>query len=138
MTTMIHQHHDHDDIQKLFIDTDIHLWKEETEIIANEVNLFVNLLSVRLFELSKTRNISFNALFDEIDYFTNANPEFQEKLTGYLVKLEGLKECEDLQCETHFLNGHSTFKKEMQEYLTRYRQLKRNIFEGLAIGTNKI
>jgi len=88
--------------------------------------------------LSKTRNISFNALFDEIDYFTNTNPEFQEKLAGYLVKLEGLKECEDLQCETHFLNGHSTFKKEMQEYLTRYRQLKRNIFEGLAIGTNKI
>jgi len=134
MNKVIRQHHDSDDIQKLFIDTDLHLWSEETAIISNEVKLFWGLLSARLIELSKERYVSFSELFDEVEYFANANIDFIEKLAAYKLQLEGLKECEDLQCETHFLNGHSTFRQNIQQYLARYRQLKNALFDALGIG----
>ena len=134
MSKLIRQHFDSDDIQKLFIDTDLNLWSEETAIISNEVTLFWRLLSARLFELSKERFVSFTDLFDEIEYFAKTNTDFIEKLAAYKLKLEGLKECEDLQCETHFLNGHNSFRYDIQQYLTRYRQLKNALLHSLGIG----
>lgn len=131
MSNMIQQPQNPNDASKQFIDTDLNLWIEETQIIEKESALFVNLLSARLVELSKSHNINFKPLFEEIEYFKNTNPELQEKITNYRLKLDGIQECEDLQCETHFLSDHKHFKMDVKKYLARYRKLKKNIFDTL-------
>lgn len=134
MTKTIQPHHDADDLSKLFIDSDLLLWTEETAIIEKEAALFAGLLSARLIELSKSRQANFNPLFDEIDAVMQTNPIFREKLTAYSLQLEGLKECEDLQCETHFLNSHNHFRVEIAQHLAHYRKLKVSIFNALALA----
>lgn len=131
MNEMTQQYQNPNNVNNLFIDADITLWTDETQIIEKESTLFVNLLSARLVELSKSRNVNFTALFDEIDYFRNANLEYQEKIARYRSKIDGLKECEDLQCETHFLDVHSYIKMDVELYLKQYRKLKKNIFDTL-------
>lgn len=131
MNEMIRQYHNPNDANNLCIDADITLWTDETQIIEKESTMFVNLLSARLVELSKSRNVNFTILFDEIDYFRNVNPEYQEKIVRYRLKLDGLQECEDLQCETHFLDVHRYIKTDIELHLKRYRKLKKNIFDTL-------
>lgn len=131
MNEMTQQYYDPNDASSMYIDADLKLWTEETQIIEKESLLFVNLLSAQLLELSKSRNVNFTALFEEIDYFKTVNPEFQDKIASYMLKLEILKECEDLQCETYFLDGHHNFKTDVEKHLARYRQLKRNILDTL-------
>lgn len=131
MNEMTQQYQNPNNVNNLFIDADITLWTDETQIIEKESTLFVNLLSARLVELSKSRNVNFTALFDEIDYFRNVNPEYQEKIARYRSKIDGLQECEDLQCETHFLDVHSYIKMDVELYLKQYRKLKKNIFDTL-------
>lgn len=131
MTDTTRQNQMHNEVSQLFIDTDLKIWEEQTQLIEKESALFINLLSARLVELSKSRNISFVPLFDEIAFFTNAIPEFQEKFTNYRLKLEILKECDDLQCESLFLNRHQQIKRDVEIHLTRYYMLKKKIHDAL-------
>ena len=135
MNTMIQQPPDPNDVSKLFIQTDLELWKEETQIIEKETALFINLLSVKLVELSKSRNANFKILFDEIDFFKDSNPELQEKISSYRLKLDVINECEDLQCEKHFITTHKLLKNDVEKHLARYRQLKKNILDALYLYT---
>lgn len=123
---------DASDAHVLFIDADVRLWKEETQIIAKELLLFTSLLAVRLHELSKTRNANFSGLFDALAQMERENPVFQEQIAQYLIKRQALNECDDLQCETFFVKGHMAFKQAVETHLARYRQLKGDLLEALS------
>jgi len=124
---VIQKHHDEQDIQKLFIDRDIKNWSEEIEIITEEMLFYNNLLQSKLVETKG----DYTNLFNKIEDFKVANLVSKENLITYVHKLEGIKECEDLQCETYFLNDHSDFKKNIENYFSKYRKLKKNIFSQI-------
>lgn len=130
MKDVIQKHHDEQDIQKIFIDRDIKNWREEIEIITEEMLFFNNLLQLKATETKA----NYSNLLKKIDEFKIANLSSKENLIGYVHKLEGIKECEDLQCETYFLNDHTDFKKKIENYFSKYRKLKKNIFSQLNKG----
>ena len=130
MKDVIQKHHDEQDIQKIFMDRDIKNWREEIEIINEEMLFFNNLLQLKAIETKA----NYANLLKKIEEFKIANLASQENLIDYIRKLEGIKECEDLQCETYFLNDHTDFKKKIENYFSKYRKLKTNIFSQLNKG----
>lgn len=130
MKDVIQKHHDEQDIQKIFIDRDIKNWLEEIEIIREEMLFFNNLLQLKLVETSA----NYSNLLKKIEEFKISNVNSKESLVAYVHKLEGIKECEDLQCETYFLNDHTDFKKKIENYFSKYRKLKKDIFSKLNKG----
>lgn len=130
MAERIQNHQDGDDIQKIFIGWDIINWKEKLETIEEEMTLFANLLSAHLASALDNKS-GYKNVFFKLEKFKESNTSFQESLIAYNRQLEGLKECEDLQCETYFLNGHTEFKSLIEDYFSQYRSLKKTIFSKL-------
>jgi len=118
-TIKIHQ--DQDDLQKLFINRDVDRWKDEVESIKEEIILFINLLTSK-------NNKLYSNIVEKIEDFKKENNKFSEELISYNRKLEVLKECEDLQCETFFLNTHNEFQEKIELHFSEYRNFKKNVF----------
>lgn len=114
-------HQDQDDLQKFFITRDVDRWDDEVAIIEEEIVLFSNLLSIKNDKL-------YSNILERIKEFKLYNVAFQEELIAYNRKLEVLKECEDLQCETFFLNSHNEFKEKIEDHFSHYRNFKKSIF----------
>jgi len=118
---VIKTHQDQDDLQKFFISRDVARWNDEVASIKEEIILFINLLT------SKNSKLYSNIL-EKVEDFKAENSKFSEELISYDRKLEVLKECEDLQCETFFLNSHNNFQEKIESYFSEYRNFKKNVF----------
>lgn len=114
-------HQDQDDLQKFFINRDVDRWNEEVGSIKEEIILFVKLLT------SKNDKLYSNIL-EKVADFKSENLRFATQLISYDRKLEVLKECEDLQCETFFLNSHNDFQEKIEFHFSEYRNFKKNVF----------
>lgn len=118
---MIKIHQDQDDLQKFFINRDVIRWNDEVNSIKEEIILFTNLLSSNNGKL-------YSNILERIYDFKTVNIRFAEELISYNRKLEVLKECEDLQCETFFLNSHNEFQEKIEAHFSEYRNFKKNVF----------
>lgn len=114
-------HQDQDDLQKFFINRDVDRWNDEVASIREELILFINLLT------SKNSKLYSN-IVEKVEEFKTENARFAEELISYDRKLEVLKECEDLQCETFFLNSHNEFQEKIEAHFSEYRNFKKNVF----------
>lgn len=114
-------HQDQDDLQKFFINRDVIRWNDEVNSIKEEIILFTNLLSSNNGKL-------YSNILEKIYEFKTVNLRFAEELISYNRKLEVLKECEDLQCETFFLNSHNDFQEQIEVHFSEYRNFKKNVF----------
>lgn len=114
-------HQDQDDLQKFFINRDVDRWNDEVASIREELILFINLLT------SKNSKLYSN-IVEKVEEFKTENSRFAEELISYDRKLEVLKECEDLQCETFFLNTHNEFQEQIESHFSEYRNFKKNVF----------
>lgn len=118
---MIKMHQDQDDLQKFFINRDVIRWNDEVNSIKEEIILFTNLLSSNNGKL-------YSNILEKIYEFKTVNLRFAEELISYNRKLEVLKECEDLQCETFFLNSHNDFQEQIEVHFSEYRNFKKTVF----------
>ena len=118
---VIKVHQDQDDLQKFFINRDVDRWNDEVAIIEEEIILFSNLLGIKNDKL-------YSNIMERMNEFKLYNLAFQEELIAYDRKLEVLKECEDLQCETFFLNSHNEFKEKIEAHFYQYRNFKKTAF----------
>lgn len=82
-------------------------------IIEEEIILFSDLLRAK-------NDKSYSNILEKMKVF--------KELINYDRKLEVLKECEDLQCETFFLNSHNEFKEKIEVHFYQYRNFKKNVF----------
>lgn len=123
MSNQIHNHYDYDDIQKMYIQKDVKIWKDELSIIAEELSLAKEVFV----EYIKNARLSYDNILNSIHDFSQLNENFQEDLSNYTSGLESLKECDDLQCETYFVNDHKDFKNRIDQYFDKYRQFKRQV-----------
>ena len=128
MDNSIKNHYTQEDIERQYIDKDITYWKEELECINAEVTFFKKLLKNKT-DVNDTKN--YQALFEKLEKKQLDNKLALVSLVDYTKKLQGINECEDLDCETYYLNDHIVFKEKIESFLFKYRKLKRAIFTKL-------
>ena len=128
MDNSIKNHYTQEDIERQYIDKDITYWKEELECINAEVTFFKKLLKNKT-DVNDTKN--YQALFEKLEKKQLDNKLALVSLMDYTKKLQGINECEDLDCETYYLNDHIVFKEKIEGFLFKYRKLKRAIFSKL-------
>lgn len=128
MDNSIKNHYTQEDIERQYIDKDITYWKEELECINAEVTFFKKLLKNKT-DVNDTKN--YQALFEKLEKKQLDNKLALVSLLDYTKKLQGINECEDLDCETYYLNDHIVFKEKIESFLFKYRKLKRAIFSKL-------
>ena len=55
------------------------------------------------------------------------NESYQDKLIDFINKLDNIKECDDVQCETFYLNNHTKFRNDIESHFSAYRFYKTNV-----------
>lgn len=137
MKNMIKTHYEDEDILRLNLFTDINKWKSEVTFINLENKFFKKLFSSALIEKTDINRQEILFLQKELEVLHSKNEKLEDKLLEFTNELEGIKECDDLQCETFFLNNHQQFKIEIENYFFQNRRLKTLIFSYIDSGIKK-
>lgn len=136
MTNLQWAHQNQEEIQKSFMVNDLRRWKQELEIINVEMIFYRNLINAHLKELSTWNAADYQNLFNGIADVQHYNETFQKQFLDFSIKLEGLNECDSLQCENYFLNDYSSFKDDIEKHFANYKNFKKNIFSYLRTKYN--
>ena len=129
MDSFIKKHHNQEDVQKLLIFRDIELWKEELLGIKEEVSFFKTLLKRQQYSVEEQESVK--KLVLKLDAKQLENNAFISKTTNYTLKLQGINECDNLECETFYLNDYIEFKFRVESFLSQYRKLKKNMISKI-------
>jgi hypothetical protein len=115
-----------DTIQHQFLDREIKLWREELEGIEEEIIFLKNFFEIP--ENKTNPELISNKLMLKLNVKQLENAVFLSRLNNFSVKLEGMNECDDIQCETFYFNDFVDFKIHIESFLSQYRKLKKTIF----------
>lgn len=127
MKDLIYKHETIDDIQMKFMDKDIELWKEEISIIRVEILFFKRMLTSSVFKTLNSNQQKKDDLIKDLTNVKEINESYYNLLLDFVNKLEMIKECDDVQCETFYLNNHTKFRKDIESHFSAYRYYKMNI-----------
>lgn len=126
MKDLIYKHETIDDIQMKFMDRDIELWKEDISIIRVEILFFKRMLTSSVFkELNSSEQK--DSLVKDLTNVKEINESYSNQLMDFVNKLGKIKECDDVQCETFYLNNHTKFRKDIESHFSAYRFYKMNV-----------
>ncbi|MDP2161142.1 MAG: hypothetical protein Q8K02_11705 [Flavobacterium sp.] len=123
-----------DTIQHQFLDRDIKLWREELEGIELEVNFFKNFLTT--FQNKSSQKLISDKLLLQLNVKQLENAVYLSRLNNFSIKLEGMNECDDIQCETFYFNDFVDFKIHIESFLSQYRKLKKTVFLKINSHSN--
>lgn len=127
MKDLIYKHETIDDIQMKFMDRDIALWKEEISIIRVEILFYKRMLTSSVFKILNFNPQKKEDLIKDLTNVKEINESYYRQLADFLNKLDMIKECDDVQCETFYLNNHTKFRKEIESHFSAYRYYKKNV-----------
>src|SRR5690606_4702982 len=134
MRNIIKPHYEDEDILGLNLCTDVNKWKSEVTFIDIENQFYKKIFSSQLIEKTDINLQDINFLREELEQLDVKNQNFLEKLQGFINELDGIRECDDLQCETYYLNNHQKFKVEIENYFFENRNLKTLIYSYINNG----
>ena len=115
-----------DTIQHQFLDRDIKLWREELEGIEEEIIFLKNFFETP--ENKTNKDLISDKLMLKLNVKQLENEVFLSRLNNFSIKLEGMNECDNIQCETFYFNDFVDFKIHIESFLSQYRKLKKTIF----------
>ncbi len=133
MINSFQEHHTTEELQVLQLKSEALDWEERLEVINDEIAFFSELLvsgfddKVKV-EINRENLRYLTGKFDEVKQY---NDFHLETIKDYKNKLEGLKECDDVQCENYFLKDHLLFKQSLNRHFKSLRELKRLSFKYL-------
>lgn len=130
MKKEIQDHYREEEIQKLKLHGEVENWKAEIAFMTKEISFFSSLLASLPEEKENNKK-----LLRELKATKQSNETYFSAILDFENKLEGINECDDLQCETFFLNSHEEFRDKIEKHVLQFRVLKGVIFSHLKKTT---
>lgn len=130
MKNEIQEHYREEDVQKMKLHSDIENWNAALSFIQKEIAFFTSLLESPRFATSQNQKNT-DQLLQDLKTIAESNKNYTAAVLNFNNTLDGLNECEDLQCETYFLNSHEELREQLKKHEQTFRNLKENIFSYL-------
>lgn len=97
--------------------------------MENEIQFINRLLNCNAYK-ENTPN-----LFERLQQFkheiatkTREVTNFKKEITEYEDKLKGILECQDISCETYYLDNHKSLKDRFEEFFIGFNEYKTKVF----------
>lgn len=114
---------------KLEIIPETKTWLEKTDFINTEIN-FLRMLLFRNFIGKINKNVEGSKhLLKMLDELQETNTLHLNSIRDFRVKLEGMRECDDVQCENLYLNEFLNFKDKIYEHLEEVQHVKSILYD---------
>lgn len=101
-------------------------WIAELKFVDQEFSFFAELLVSQKLKTEETGDIA-----NDISSARQQNQKMLDKVISHGNQLESLLECEDVACDTFYLNEHQGFKKEVEQHIIKIRNYKTTFFKTL-------
>ncbi|PZD76703.1 hypothetical protein [Mesonia sp. K7] len=128
MNQPIQEHHDDEEIQMMTFHDELRQWKKELKFINRELQFLSKLLDSRLVRKAKANEEDGSYVLTSLEQMLQKNKDFLFQLIQFKNESEKIRECEDMQCETYFLNEHILFKKKYVSHIAQIQNIKDIIF----------
>lgn len=117
-----------EDIPIRYILVDMERWKDEIETMFVELSFYGDLLSAFTDsgKIAEQRDH-----LQRIQSITEETKSIRQEFLKFSNRFEGLMECEDVHCETHFFNAFREFKTTAENHLSQYRNYKATLLAYL-------
>ncbi|MBD3581257.1 hypothetical protein [Flavobacterium selenitireducens] len=117
-----------EDIPIRYILTDMDRWKDEIETMFVELSFYGDLLSAFTDSDKIAEQQTHLGRIRSIEEDTKS---IRQEFLKFSNRFEGMMECEDVQCETHFFNAFREFKITAEQHLSHYRSYKATLLAYL-------
>lgn len=134
MINNIQEHHNEEEVQKLNMGNDVLIWRHELEFNEKELQFYITLLDSSLIEKTRSNNIDANYLLKQFIDLKESNRFHKKTCIDFQNRLQGMEECDDVQCDNAYLNSYLSFKNELEKHFKVIRNIKQNAFEYLENG----
>lgn len=114
----------HEDIGIRYILSDLERWKDEIDAIYLESAFYSSLLDWRDKVAGPADHRDFLATVSDV---LNSTKTLQSDLLTFSNRFEGMIECEDIHCETHFINAFREFKAMAEAHLSGYKKVRKTL-----------
>ena len=131
MIEQLKKHHNDEDIIKLNMSSDIEKWKCELDFNAREAAFLRQLLNSGLIEKIRSNPEDSKFLLGQLGGFQEANNSQIKTLVAFQNKLEGMKECDDVECENFYVKDHLVLKSSVEEHFKSFRTVKDFVYTFL-------
>ena len=128
LTDAMQLHRNEEEIHKQFMFNDIRRWEEEAAMIRLEMDFYTGLLKSLETDPAAALAAGYPQIREGINEAQLHNERFRQRLLGFTNQLEGIIECDDLQCEAFFLNDHARLKVDIEQHFSQYKSFKEKIF----------
>lgn len=136
MIEKFQEHFDEQEVQLLSIQSESSEWEERLKSITAEADFYTKLLNS---DFSKDIKLKINPedsnyLSKQVLSIREINDFHLKTYQDYRLKQEGLKECDDVQCENFYLKDHLIFRKTLSKHFKVFRELKALIYQYIEIN----
>ncbi|MBB4119246.1 hypothetical protein GGR32_001542 [Mesonia hippocampi] len=128
MEDKIKQHYDGDDIQLLNYSADLIDWKDKLAFAETEIRFYKKLLLSSVMEVAENEKSRKDKLKESLLNIEEIHANFFSQVARFSVDAEGINECDDVACETYYLNEHQDYKEKIENFFKNYRTLKEELF----------
>ncbi|TLP81804.1 hypothetical protein [Maribacter sp. ACAM166] len=112
---------------------DAEWWKSTVGYIENEIEFVNRLLNAHVFK-ENTPN-----LFEHLQQFkhvmgtkTRETSNLKKEILEYEDKLRGILECQDVACDTYYLENHKALKERFEDFYIGFNDYKTKVFDYLG------
>lgn len=112
---------------------DAEWWKLTVGYIQNEIEFINRLLSAHAYKENIPNLFEHLQKFKhEMDTKTRETLNLKKELWDYEDKLRGILECEDISCDTFYLENHITLTARFEKFYIGFNDYKTNVFNYLG------
>jgi len=116
---------------------DAQWWRMAVGYFETEIHFIDRLLSTKIYK-EKTRNLYewLQKFKHELGTKSRETKNLKKELELYETKLLGILECQDISCDTYYLENHKDLKNRFEEFYTNFNTYKTNVFnyiEGVLL-----
>ncbi|MCC8360425.1 hypothetical protein [Salinimicrobium sediminilitoris] len=134
MREKVQEHTTDIEVIKLEIIPETKRWLEKIDFINTEIN-FLRMLLFRNFIIKINRNVEDSKhLLKVLDELQENNTKRLKASRDLRHKLEGLRECDDVQCENLYLGEYLIYKEKIYAHLEEVQHVKSLLYEYFANG----
>lgn len=132
MKQEIEPHYTNEEIMFVSMKPEVGLLKVQLDFIISEIEFFNDLLSSNFFLEDSRNEEDLKFIFNRLRVLKDITLLHTQTVLDFRIKLDDIRECEDLQCEHHYIQEHVLLKSSMEKHFSEIRKFKEILHQFIS------
>ena len=124
MLEQMQDHFNDEEIIKLNIEQNMARWEYLLEFNETEIEFLTNLLLSK--RTDNSEQVDF--LLQKMEEVKETNTLHKKTFLDFKINLEGRRECDEIECETHYVKQYFVLKEILLKYFQAFRDEKSGVY----------